>query len=149
MRQLKLVFVASLFLAIGIATNIPSAVLYFILVPLFDNGLGAAISYTLGAIIGFIVSIHVARQVEMQIFWKQVAFIAGLPAVLTFLLSHFHVYYVIGIPVALVLSYLLLLKIQIITDIDIHDSLAIVPTSIANPLLNFWNTFGRKTNRIK
>ncbi len=136
-------------LLIGMATNIPSAVLYFVLVPLFDNGIGAAMSYTLGSITGFLVSIVVSRKIEMKIFWKDIGLITALPAFFAFFLSHFHVNYVIGIPVTLTLSYLFLLKLNIITKIDINDSISALPSTIANPLLRFRDTLGRKANRIK
>lgn len=35
-------------LAIGMASNIPTVIMYFILVPIYQNNAGAAISYTVG-----------------------------------------------------------------------------------------------------
>lgn len=136
-------------LIIGFATNIPSAISYFIFVPLFDNGIGAAVSYTLGSIIGFIVSIFISKHIEMQIFWREIAFILTLPLGFAFLLSYFHVNYLIGIPLTLALSYLLLLKLGVITRIDIQNSVAIIPNNITYPMLKMFNTFRKKLNGIK
>jgi len=136
-------------LLIGIATNIPSAAFYFMLTPIFNNGIGAAISYTLGAIIGFIVSIFVSKQIQMKMHWKEIVFMLALPSTFAFVLSHFQVNYVIGIPITLALSYLVLLRLHIITKMDIDDSFAIVPSSIANPVINLWNGFFNRSNKLK
>ena len=136
-------------LAIGVATNIPTAILYLIFIPIYDNSVGAAINYTFGSVIGFVVSIVIAKKIEMQIFWKDIAFILALPTGFGFLLSYFQVNYVIGISITLAISYLLLLRLHIITKIDIQDFLAIVPYSVANPILNLWNIVCVKLNKFR
>lgn len=136
-------------LTIGFATNIPSAISYFIFVPIFDNGIGAAMSYTLGSIIGLIVSVFISKKIEMQIFWREIAFILTLPLGFAFLLSYFQVNYVIGIPLTLALSYSVLLRLRVITRIDIQDSVAIIPTNITYPVLNMFNIIRKKLNGIK
>jgi O-antigen/teichoic acid export membrane protein len=135
-------------LAIGLASSIPRVVLYILIVPFYDIT-GAAISYTIGAIIGLIASIVVAKKIEMQTFWKDIAFIAVIPAGSAFLLSYFQVNYLIGIFLTLVFSYLLLLRMQIITRTDVQDSFAILPSGIAYPILNLWNMFYKKVNKTK
>ena len=135
-------------LAIGLASSIPRVVLYILVVPFYD-GTGAAISYTIGAIIGLIASIVVAKKIEMQIFWKDIAFIAVIPAGSAFLSSYFQVNYLIGIFLTLVVSYLLLLRMQIITRTDVQDSFAILPSGIAYPILNLWNMLCKKVNKTK
>jgi O-antigen/teichoic acid export membrane protein len=136
------------FLIIGLATNIPRAVLYILFVPFYDST-GAAISYTIGAIIGLIASIVVAKKIGMQIFWKDISLIAVIPAGSAFLLSYFGVNYLIGISLTLVVSYLLLLRMQIITRTDVQDSFAILPSGIAYPILNLWNILYKKVNKTK
>jgi O-antigen/teichoic acid export membrane protein len=136
------------FLAIGLASSIPRTLLYILVVPFYDST-GAAISYTIGAIIGLIASIVVAKKIEMQIFWKDIAIIAIIPAGSAFLLSYFQVNYLIGIFLTLVVSYLLLLRMQIITRTDIQDSFAILPSGIAYPILNLWNMLCKKVNKTK
>jgi O-antigen/teichoic acid export membrane protein len=54
-------------LAIGLATSIPRTTLYFVLVPIYGNT-GAAMSYTIGAIVGFAVSVAIANRIKMQMF---------------------------------------------------------------------------------
>jgi O-antigen/teichoic acid export membrane protein len=135
-------------LTIGIASNIPRAVLYILLVPFYDST-GAAISYTMGSIIGFIASIIIAKKIQMLIFWKDIAFMAIIPAGLAFVLSYFQVNYLIGIFLTLVVSYLLYLRMKIITRTDVQGSFAILPYGIAYPILNLWNKLCEKVNRTK
>jgi hypothetical protein len=96
-----------------------------------------------------IASIIVAKKIEMQIFWKDITFIAVIPAGSAFLLSYFQVNYLIGIFLTLVISYLLLLRMQIITRTDVQDSFAILPSGIAYPIFNLWNMLYKKVNRTK
>jgi O-antigen/teichoic acid export membrane protein len=133
-------------LAIGLATSIPRTLLYFILVPVF-GGTGAAISYTIGSIIGFIVSIVIAKKVGMQIFWKDLAFIWAIPTTVGFLLSYFGINYIIGVLATLIISYILLIKLLIITRSDIQDSLGILPYNISNPIIKIVNILDKKSNR--
>jgi O-antigen/teichoic acid export membrane protein len=132
-------------LAIGLATSIPRTLLYFILVPIL-GGTGAAISYIIGSIIGFIVSIVICKKVGMQIFWKDLAFILVIPTTVGFLLSYFGINYIIGIPAILVISYILLLKLHIITRSGIQDSLKLLPYSISNPIISILNILEKKLN---
>jgi O-antigen/teichoic acid export membrane protein len=132
-------------LAIGLATSIPRTLLYFILVPIF-GGTGAAMSYTIGSVIGFIVSIVISKKVGMQIFWKELAYILVIPTTVGFLLSYFGINYIVGIFATLILSYILFLKLLIITRSDIHDSLRILPYSISNPIINIFNILEKKLN---
>jgi len=136
-------------LIIGFAANIPSVVFYFIFVPIFDNGIGAAISYTLGAMIGFVLSIFISKKIEMKIFWKEIALISILPLGFGFMVSYFHVNYVLGIPLTIGLSYFTLLKLGVIARIDIEDSVAILPTSITYPMFSVFNTVRNKLRGIK
>lgn len=129
-------------LAIGLVVSIPRTILYFILVPLY-GGVGASISYTTGSVLGFIVSIIIAKKVRMKISWKELPFMLLVPMGLAFVFGYFRIDYIIGIPVILVLSYVLLLKLQVIDKSDLRDFLDILPLSIANPLLNIIKKLNR------
>ncbi len=122
-------------LAIGLAVSLPRTLLYFVFVPLF-GGLGAAISYIVGSIIGFIVSIIIAKDVRMQIFWKDLAFISIIPAGVAFILSYVGINYIIGIIVTLLISYTLFLRLRILKKIDLEDAALLLPTRIANPTVH-------------
>ena len=56
-------------LALGLASSVPRIIFYFVFVPMFGNN-GAALSFTLGSIIAFVVSLVVAKKIGMFMFWK-------------------------------------------------------------------------------
>jgi len=112
--------------------------LYFILVPLYGSE-GAAVAFTLGSAIGFIVSIIIAKRIGMLILWKDLVLIFIIPAGLAFTLDYFHVIYIIGIPVILVLSLIFLRMSGVLSKSDVRESLGILPDSIGKPLINILN----------
>jgi len=128
-------------LMIGLAVSIPRTLLYFILVPIY-GGTGAAIGYTIGTIIGCLVSFTVARKVGMQIFWKVLAIIFIVPTVLAFALEYYQVNFILGIIGTTALSYLILLKIRIVTRSDVQDLLVILPDSFSNKINKFVDKLG-------
>lgn len=133
-------------LAIGLLSSIPRAALYFILVPIY-GGVGASLSYTIGSIAGFIVSIVIARKIGMRIMTKDLILLLVPTMVLSFLLSYLTIHYIIGLLVIPIITWILLLKIGIITRDDLQDSIRILPANIANPALNILNVIGKKLNR--
>ena len=80
-------------LTIGLAMNVPRTILYFILVPVYGSS-GAAMSYTAGSMIGFVVSIIIAKKIKMLVDWKSLVFIIAMPSGIAFILHHFHVNYI-------------------------------------------------------
>jgi O-antigen/teichoic acid export membrane protein len=128
-------------LIVGLASNVPSALLYFILVPIFKDISAAAVSFTAGSVIGFIVSIVIARRIKMPLFWKDMILIFALPTGIAFFLSYIHINYIMGIVITLVTTYILLLRLHIMTAADIYDLFTIMPSSIASPLLKVWSLF--------
>jgi O-antigen/teichoic acid export membrane protein len=133
-------------LIIGISANIPRTVLYFILVPIY-GGAGAAISNTIGSLIGFAVSIAIAKKIGMQIFWKDLIFILIIPTVFGYVLSYLGINYIAGILMTLIVSYVVFLKLQILTICDIKDSLGILPVKISKPIINVLNIVNKKLTR--
>jgi len=132
-------------LVIGFASSIPRTALYFLLVPLYGSE-GAAISYTAGSVIGFVVSVIFARKIGLHIFWKDLFLILVIPMGLGFMLSYVEINYVLGIIVTCIASYILFLKIGIINRMDINDSVGVLPPKIANPTLKILNVIGKKLN---
>lgn len=133
-------------LAIGLATSIPRTILYFLLVPIY-GGTGAAISYTLGAFSGFVVSVIIARKVGMQLFWKDIGIMSILPAVIAYAFSYIGVNYILGITTSLILTYILYLKFHILEKSDLTDALEILPPKVSYRLVTFANMVGRKFKR--
>jgi hypothetical protein len=56
-------------------------------------------------------------------------------------LNYLELNYIIGILTTIVISYILLLKIQVNTRSDILDSLDILPTKVSNKIVKFMNKF--------
>jgi len=125
-------------LSIGLALNVPRVLLYFVLVPLHGS-VGAALAFTTGSIIGFIVSIVVAKKIRMIILWKELALIFVIPAAIAFTLDYFHITYIIGIPLILLLSVLLMLASRVLSRPEVQESLEILPNRIGKPLIKILN----------
>jgi O-antigen/teichoic acid export membrane protein len=122
-------------LAIGLATNVPRTILYFVLIQMYGNE-GAALSYTIGAITGFAISIIVAKRMNFQIFWKDLGLIMVIPAGIGLAMNYFGLNYIVGIVVTIALSYLLFLKLQILTSLDIADVSVILPGKASKAALH-------------
>jgi len=133
-------------LIIGLATTIPRTILYFIFVPWY-SGTGAALSFTLGSLIGLIVSLIIARRLDVFLSWRDLGLIFIIPIALGFVLSNFNIHFVIAILVSVILSYLLLLKLGTVNRNDIQDSLAVLPSNISNPIIDTVNKIGNKLNK--
>jgi O-antigen/teichoic acid export membrane protein len=132
-------------LAIGLATSVPRTILYFILVPIYGNT-GAAMSYTIGAIVGFAISVAIANRIRMQIFWKDLAYILILPTGVAFVLDLLHVNYIVGMAATLVISYISLLRLRILKRADIRDAVSILPNSISNQVAYVLKIIDKKLN---
>ena len=123
-------------LAITIVMNLPRAILYFILVPIYGVT-GAGISYTIGALIGFGMSVIVAKRIPMKFAWKNLLLVLVIPIAINFLVAALHITYIIGIPLTLIISYLILIKLKIFTRTDIIYLIELLPYRISEPLLRW------------
>jgi O-antigen/teichoic acid export membrane protein len=121
-------------LAIGLATNLPRTLLYFLLIQMYGNA-GAALSYTIGSIAGFAFSIIIAKRINFQIFWKDLGLVLVIPTTIGFAMNYFGLNYVLGIIVTVSISYILYLKLQILTNSDITDIAGILPPGLSKPVL--------------
>ncbi|HZD81707.1 MAG TPA: hypothetical protein VE076_02415 [Nitrososphaeraceae archaeon] len=134
-------------LTIGLAMNVPRTILYFILVPVYGSS-GAAMSYTAGSMMGFVVSIIIGRRIKMFVDWKSLAFIIAIPSGIAFILNHFQVNYILGIILTIIFSYVLLLKLRILTRSDLRDSMGVLPNNISNLTIKLFNKFEKRFGRF-
>lgn len=125
-------------LAIGLGTNLPRVLLYFVLVPVYGS-VGAALSFTVGSIIGFVISIVIAKRIGMKIFWKELALLIAIPTGLTLTLTYLQVTYIIGIPILLALSPIMMFALRVISKSEVREFLEILPERIGRPLINVIN----------
>jgi len=125
-------------MAINLGINIPRTILYFSLVPIFGM-VGAAIAFTIGSIIGLIVSLIVARRIAMKISWKSLALILLIPVVIALIFSNLNVNYIIGIISTIIISYLVLMKLNIVEKSDGLFIVGLMPPRISRWLLMISN----------
>lgn len=130
-------------LFIGIGSSAPRILLYFILIPLYGST-GAAISFTIGSFVSFVVAAIAARQIRMLIYWRQIALLFSIPTATAFVLDYLHVNYFTGIPVIFFLAFILFVALRLLTKSDICDSLGILPDRIGKPIINIVEKFSRK-----
>lgn len=133
-------------LEIGLASTIPRVSLYFILVPVY-GGIGAALSYSAGSVVVFIVSAIIAKRIGMKIFWKDLIFMFIIPIAIGSILSYSGINYILGIIVTMALSYIIFLKMLILNRSDLQDALSILPHAIARPSIKVAIKLGEKLNR--
>lgn len=127
-------------LAIGMGVNLPRIILYFILIPMYGTS-GAAYSFTIGSIIGFIVSLVIAKKVGLEIYSKDLMIIFTIPTVLGFILSYIEMHLVISIIIILLGSYISYLRIGIIKNDELNDLVLILPKKISGPVKNILTKF--------
>jgi hypothetical protein len=130
---------------IGLGSSIPRTVLYFALVPIYGSD-GSAVSFTIGSILGYMVSIMIAKKIGMLIFWKDLGYMLLIPIVIGFTMSQMGVNYITGIFIILIASYVLLIRLQVVTRTDVADIFGILPPRISVPLVRLLNKMGEKLN---
>lgn len=128
-------------LIIGLALNIPRVLLYFLLVPTYGIT-GAGLAFTIGSIIGFVVSIIIAERARMMILWKELVLVFVIPTIIAFTFDYFHVTAIVGIPLIISLSVFLMAALHVLSRLEVHDTLQILPTRIGKPLTNILNRLG-------
>ncbi len=132
-------------LVIGLAATIPRVILYFVLVPIF-GGIGAAMSYTSGSLIVLLISAIIARQIGMKIIWKEIIILFIVPTGLAAAFNFVGINYILGTLLVMIISYIMFLKLLILTRSDVQDVLSILPSSIANSTLTFVTMIAKKLN---
>jgi O-antigen/teichoic acid export membrane protein len=132
-------------LVLGLASSIPRTLLYFLLVPSF-GGMGAAISFLVGSIIGFAYSIIVAKQISMIMHWKSLGLITGLSILPALILAYFQINFIVGTISTIGISFIAFVKFRILTKYDIEDTVNVLPASVAKPLTVILAKVGRLLN---
>ena len=133
-------------LLIGIANNLPTALLYLILVPVYES-IGAGASVTIGSFTGLIMALLVAKKIGLLIFWRYIGLIIIVPTTIAFAVSRFQLNFLIGTLIIFTTSFLILFKLRVITSVDIEDCLNMLPTGVAGPILKFYNKANNRFNR--
>jgi O-antigen/teichoic acid export membrane protein len=127
-------------LIVGLAISVPQTILYFSFVPIYGE-VGAALAYTVGSTLGCVASLIISKKIGLLLFWKELAIIFILPTSIGYTLSFLHLNYILGIITTILFSYILLLKIRVVTRSDIHDFLDVLPDNISNQIIELAGRF--------
>lgn len=133
-------------LYIGLASSIPTSLLYLILVPILGST-GAVIGYVVGSIGGLVMSTIISKKIGMQMHWKILCFISIIPVVLAFIYSYLQLNFVIGIMITLLTSCIVFLKFRIISKSDVDDTLNVLPGELGRPITRVVHKVGKILNR--
>ena len=133
-------------MSIGLASNIPRPLLYILLVPLL-NDTGAALSYTIGSLVGLVFAVQISRKVGLKLFWKEICVILLVPAAIGIVFKLAGINFIAGILSTLILSVFAYLFLKVLRKDDIRDSLLVFPPSITNHIVTILNVFSKKRTR--
>lgn len=120
-------------LLMGLAANVPRAILYFGLVPYFE-GEGAAISYTVGSFIGFLSSLIIYRKLNLKFNWIKMLLIFMIPFILVTVFSVLHLYFIVSAGLTLLVTYFAYVFLRVLDKKDIDDIISILPSGISKKL---------------
>jgi O-antigen/teichoic acid export membrane protein len=121
-------------LAINISMNVTRVVLYFLLVPVYGVA-GAAISYTIGSVVGFGASAIVSKRIPIHLAWNNLLLLLGIPTAINYVLSSLYITYTIGIPMTIVITYLILIRLKIVSRSDMIYVVQLLPYRISEALI--------------
>jgi O-antigen/teichoic acid export membrane protein len=133
-------------LIIGLFTSIPRVLLYLVFVPIFGAD-GAAFTYLVGTIVGVIASIIIANKTGLKIFWKQITLIFIVPVLLSILFMFAGVNFVISIIAIMIITYVIFVRLNIITIEDIQDISKILPARISKKTCNIFINFSSRLRK--
>jgi O-antigen/teichoic acid export membrane protein len=134
-------------LIIGLASNIPRTILYFALVPYLE-GIGAALSYTIGAIFGLIFSLWVSKKIGLIINLRDVVSVLIVPILVVVLFYFVHLNFILEIVISLGCSYLILILIRVVTLSDLRDIFKLFPNRLSHPLLKVIDMIENKEENL-
>jgi O-antigen/teichoic acid export membrane protein len=125
------------YLCIHVAMNVPRTALYFALIPIYGI-IGGAVSFVIGSIMALLVTLILIPRIRILVFWKELVLISIIPLAIAFLLYILQINFVYAIPLGIVVSYIVLLKLHTITRTDIQDLLNVLPSVISNQIVRIW-----------
>jgi O-antigen/teichoic acid export membrane protein len=133
-------------LFLGLAAAVPRVILYFLLVGPYGTT-GVAISYSVGSVVAFIVSIMIAKKIGLIISWRDVLSVMLIPLGLSLSFAYFNINYIIGIIASIVVSYVVFIKLEILKRHEVENTLSLLPENIGQPIIKLVSVLGTKINR--
>ena len=107
---------------IGIAINLCRFILYIPLVSMFA-ALGAAIAFVLGAPIGVLLTVPLARRTRYRVDWAQYVTILLVPIIIALLLFYLNIHWLFGSFLLLAASFVFYCRLSILTRADVRGLL--------------------------
>jgi O-antigen/teichoic acid export membrane protein len=107
-------------LGIGLATNMPRVVLYFLLVPIY-SGLGAALSFLTGALTGLIAAIIVSGKVHFKVSLRKITVAIVAPSTITLVSLLMGFSWLIGGSLILLVSILFYGRLGVVERDDLAE----------------------------
>lgn len=113
-------------LYLGLSISLPRIIFYIALIPTL-SGVGGAIGYSAGAIVGFLYSILIGHKIGLKIQWRQTILIFIIPMFISFLIEKSEIYYIYGILLSLSVSYLAMFSIKLLKISEIIYIIRMIP----------------------
>ncbi|MDF0681303.1 MAG: polysaccharide biosynthesis C-terminal domain-containing protein [Candidatus Nitrosocosmicus sp.] len=121
----------TLLLKLGLASNVPRVMLYFLLIPGFGQ-MGAALAFTAGSLIQVIYSWSLAKRDNIRLLNKRYIYITILPYMVAILIWLTNMHFVISSFLIILISFILYIRFHFITDQGVRFMLNILlPTNLA------------------
>jgi O-antigen/teichoic acid export membrane protein len=137
-------------LFLGLAAAVPRVILYFTLVGTYGTT-GVAISYSVGSVVAFIVSIFIAKKIGLIISWRDVLSVMMIPLGVSLGVSlcfvYFNINYIVGIIASIGISYVVFIKLEILKRHEVENTLSLLPSNIGKPIIKIVSILGTKINR--
>ena len=108
-------------LYLGLVSNIPRIILYYFLIPL-EGGIGAAIAFTIGSVFQVIFTMILIKRKNIHLEYLQILMIVFIPILIGLLLYLIKID-TYGILIIFFASYVIFLKLKIITEKNIDELL--------------------------
>ncbi len=131
----------NLVLILGLSMNMTRIITYAPFSSLW-GGLGTALSYLLGSCMALITSIFISHRIGFNPGYKEAVLAVLPPLMLAIPLYYIHVYWLIGVPLMLIIPYIVYLKLHILTKRDLRDlASAIVSERTVDRIYKYLQSF--------
>jgi O-antigen/teichoic acid export membrane protein len=108
---------------IGLITNVPRVLFYFVLIPDFGN-VGAAWAFTIGSFFQIIVTLVIVRKAKIKLQYMHYIGLTLIPFLIGYLTLQINIG-ILGAIVIFVASYLLFLKLKLFDEEDMENYLSV------------------------
>jgi len=112
---------------IGLISTIPRILLYFVLIPDFENT-GAAWAYTIGTFFHTAVTVFIIKKLKIQLQYSHYFALVLIPFSIGYLLDQIN-FGILGAIIIFIISYVIFLKIKLFSENDIENYLQFFSSS--------------------